>query len=1121
MQAENKANTAMKLGLLILPFLSFLSADISFGQTRTQNYVRESVLLEEFKEDPSTDYDMARSTVTYYDGLGRPTQVVRSAATGNLLNLHYLTEYDNLGNPVKEWLPTEGNGASGEWMDPVEMKGTAIELYGDSHPFTETKYLHTLENIPKSVIGPGEDWAKNDRMTSVRSGLNYSSLPEYSCPRFDVASDGSLILKGDYEDGCLSYEKTVTESGLELTKFTDTEGRVILERRYADKVFLDTYYVYNTVGLLTFVLPPKASEELLAVAEGPCDMGIVKNLGYSYSYDSYGRMIEKRLPGTEPVYFVYDRLDNVIMQQDGNLRRSSRWYVIKLDERYRKAVEGLAVLKGETRESLQSKWGDRLAIEKPISGYSNVATLFYTDTCGIAGFEPKVSYFYDNYEVFKGIDDVSFPSDPSFPAGLDDATGLLTGKAVWEDWYGVLTAYKYDDRGRTVMETEINLDTYSSATTFSRYDFIGNRTAAKQVHHDTVEMRDYTSEYQYEYHSWGEVQSVRHRVDGEQWTTLINNYIDGTGRIYSTSFSPRKTRSRLTTDYTYNPRGWIIGITAPSFCQTLNYADAPNGTDKRWDGSPSAMTFTSIGPDGNSQTIPLSFGYDGFDRLTSVRQTDGNNDRPFSESFSYDSNGNAVIVTRGNISANPVQYLSISYDGNRISSVNESKDIEGLYPEIPSIPRGDYPSGWTYDANGNRTSDPSRGIVSITYNHLNQPEVFTFSDGSKLTNLYRSDGSFYGHREYETFISTVNAGNSKSKTFRNDLTTRFGSLEYVDGKPVRMYIDGGYVDYDLRTDTTSYRYYVRDYLGSVRVVIDEYGKPVQSADYSAYGVPSTRFNGFKNDRHLHLGLEWQSMRGINGYYNNARFRDAILAGSFYQQDPLAEKYYPFNPYNYSACNPLKFADQNGMDWITAIYDAERYYFHDRRIKNQNDIYEYYSNGSYIEYVGEATIEVIGDKTTGSSKTVGLGKDGVFSVDGEIISSEYHQDNVLHIGNDKNLNQKTINNNFYGSYMGPNNPKTKSKKDSYVVPPTDYQDYAAFKHDKGYDNLSVSGFKGTLNPQTSMTDLKFIYDLSKYSHKSRCFNSFLGGRISKILFTLLIITKNGPVSKPYYSIISNL
>ena len=252
------------------------------------------------------------------------------------------------------------------------------------------------------------------------------------------------------------------------------------------------------------------------------------------------------------------------------------------------------------------------------------------------------------------------------------------------------------------------------------------------------------------------------------------------------------------------------------------------------------------------------------------------------------------------------------------------------------------------------------------------------------------------------------------------------------------------------------------------------------------------------------------MQVISYYYNNARFRDAILAGSFYQQDPLAEKYYPFTPYHYSACNPLKFADQNGMDWVTAIYDAERYYFHDRRIKNQNDIYEYYSNGSYIEYVGEATIEVIGDKTTGSSKTVGLGKDGVFSVDGEIISSEYHQDNVLHIGNDQDLDPKTLNNNFYGSYMGPKNPKTKGEKDSYVVPPTDYQDYAAFKHDKGYDNLNVSGFKGTQDIKTNDVDLKFLQDLIRYLPKTRSIKSYLGMYVSSNFFTIMLLYKNAKV-----------
>lgn len=71
---------------------------------------------------------------------------------------------------------------------------------------------------------------------------------------------------------------------------------------------------------------------------------------------------------------------------------------------------------------------------------------------------------------------------------------------------------------------------------------------------------------------------------------------------------------------------------------------------------------------------------------------------------------------------------------------------------------------------------------------------------------------------------------------------------------------------------------------------------------------------------LHLGLEWQSMKGLSGYYNNARFRDALLAGMFYQQDPLAEKYYPYTPYHYGAGNPVKFTDETGK-FIETVWDA--------------------------------------------------------------------------------------------------------------------------------------------------------------------------------------------------------
>ena len=44
--------------------------------------------------------------------------------------------------------------------------------------------------------------------------------------------------------------------------------------------------------------------------------------------------------------------------------------------------------------------------------------------------------------------------------------------------------------------------------------------------------------------------------------------------------------------------------------------------------------------------------------------------------------------------------------------------------------------------------------------------------------------------------------------------------------------------------------------------------------FGAYGVPSTRYEGTSTNNHLHLGLEWQSMKGLYGYYNNARFRDS-------------------------------------------------------------------------------------------------------------------------------------------------------------------------------------------------------------------------------------------------------
>ena len=54
----------------------------------------------------------------------------------------------------------------------------------------------------------------------------------------------------------------------------------------------DTYYVYDNIGNLCYVLPPKLSE---AAASGPVSDTEIDELAYVYRYDGHNRCFEKRL----------------------------------------------------------------------------------------------------------------------------------------------------------------------------------------------------------------------------------------------------------------------------------------------------------------------------------------------------------------------------------------------------------------------------------------------------------------------------------------------------------------------------------------------------------------------------------------------------------------------------------------------------------------------------------------------------------------------------------------------------------------------------------------------------------------------------------------------------------
>lgn len=126
-----------------------------------------------------------------------------------------------------------------------------------------------------------------------------------------------------------------------------------------------------------------------------------------------------------------------------------------------------------------------------------------------------------------------------------------------------------------------------------------------------------------------------------------------------------------------------------------------------------------------------------------------------------------------------------------------------------------------------------------------------------------------------------------------------------------------YTTYYLRSDITTsgaltHRYYVQDYLGSTRAVVDEDGNVLQSTAYYPSGVPLTPNSLTPQTIKLHTGKDFFDLQGVGWYDNNARYYDPILA-RFTTQDPLAEKYPWLSPYVHCSNNPINKIDPNGTD----------------------------------------------------------------------------------------------------------------------------------------------------------------------------------------------------------------
>ncbi len=275
------------------------------------------------------------------------------------------------------------------------------------------------------------------------------------------------------------------------------------------------------------------------------------------------------------------------------------------------------------------------------------------------------------------------------------------------------------------------------------------------------------------------------------------------------------------------------------------------------------------------------------------------------------------------------------------------------------------------------TSDASKNITAITYNHLNLPRTFTFSGGntiemtydasgmklakivkqgttqvsrqdyvkgfeyhnSKLQAIYHSEGrvAYCDATQTQSIATPING---ESKTFKAGLITAASTITGSSNVTMQAatsmtYLPGFQVEQGSTflgnilpppcVAATAYEYVIRDHLGNGRIYFVDYngngiveeanGEILQEAHYDPWGYA--------------LGGSWVNNSSVDNLYqyNGKEVNNDIGlglmdygarwydagVGRWTTVDPLSEKMPRWSGYNYGFNNPIRFIDPDGRE----------------------------------------------------------------------------------------------------------------------------------------------------------------------------------------------------------------
>ena len=946
---------------------------LAFSQSTDQNWVKSKT----YKTPTTTAIatptaGQAVTQVNYFDGLGRPIQQVAHAQSNSGKDIVTHITYDQFGRQTKEFLPYANQTASlnfnsGAGTDVLSFYNT-VAFENTQNPFSEKQLEASPLNRVLKQAAPGEAW----KLTSGHEiEFDYQTNETNDYVKLYKATATWNTTSGLYDIAFVeanfyaNYQlyKTITKDenhtigdNNTTQEFKDKEGRVILKRTFNNAVPHDTYYIYDQFGNLTYVIPPAVS--------GTIDQTKLDNMCYQYKYDYRNRLVEKKLPGKQWEYIVYDKLDRVVATGPANAPFADDpnigWMITKYDVFNRPVYTGW--YSGhypypQGRKDMQDLHNSQTIINETTGTATiNYVTTTYTNQAfPTSGFYLLTVNYYDNY---------SYPNAPSVPTQIEtqntttSVKGLPTGSWVrvltsGAEFFGEYSYTIYDTKYRPVRSYTTNyLGGYTQVDT--KLDWTGKAEYTLTKHKRVSSSTEIVTKDMFEYSAQDKLVKHKHKINALAEQLLSFNTYDELGQLISKNVGGTDVTGATAlqkVDYAYNIRGWLKSINnidnlAPSttendlFAFKLSYNNSVDPNDALYNGNISETYWRT---DSDNVKRKYRYKYDHLNRLLEANYSkpgSASTTDNYWEKLSYDKMGNILTLERNGDNDNDgasaeqrIDDLVYTYDAN-------NKNLLKKVYDVTTSPQG-FKDGintnddFEYDANGNMIVDNNKGITEIKYNHLNLPIRITFGSNGSIEYLYNAVGQKVQKLVDESATAPVATDYLNGFQYKNNILNMFPHAEgYVNVTSGRK----GFV--------FNYVFNYTDHLGNVRLSYsdDAYNPPavgeprnliiIEENHYYPFGLKHTNYN---NDEYAFVeednenviltpvnplygniynykfqGQEHQEDLGLN--WDSFKYRNYDMAiGRFMNIDPLTEDYHTWSPYVFSGNRVLDSRELEGLE----------------------------------------------------------------------------------------------------------------------------------------------------------------------------------------------------------------